>query len=395
VSVSPGLDLLINERIERVKGRRVGLLCHPASVAADLTHSADRLAGAGVQLHCLFGPEHGVRGEAQDMIGVSSDRDPRLGVPVHSLYGATLESLSPRAEWLEDLDVVLIDVQDVGSRYYTYVWTMVLTIRACAAAGVEVVVLDRPNPLGGVCLEGPLIEPGFDSFVGLHPVPVRHGMTPGEIALLVAHEQKIEAEVSVVPARGWRREWLFDRTGLPWVLPSPNMPTLETALVYPGGCLLEGTTLSEGRGTTRPFEIFGAPWVDGWALAEALHAEDLPGVRFRPTTIRPTFHKHQDLPCGAVQIHVTDRRRFRPLRTYVAVLLALGRLWPGQFEWRRQPYEFVSDLPAIDLLAGGSWLREGVERRVPLAELCQGWASAEEAFAERRRPFLIYPEGEG
>jgi len=375
-----------------LRGVRCGLLCHPASVSGDLRHAVDAVRDSGAQLRCLFGPEHGIFGEAQDMVGVESGCHPRHGTQVHSLYGSSEESLRPRPEWLEDLDLVLIDLQDVGSRYYTYVWTMVLTIQACADAGRRVAVLDRPNPIGGSQIEGPGIEEGCRSFVGLHSVPVRHGLTAGELARLVTAEAGLEGKVdlTVVPMLGWQRELMFDATGLHWVLPSPNMPAPSTALVYPGGCLLEGTNLSEGRGTTQPFEIVGAPWVDGWTLAQALGQEDLPGVRFRPTTFWPTFHKHGGQSCGGVQVHVVDRRAFRPLRTFVALLGAVHRLWPGQFRWRAQPYEFVHDRPAIDLLAGGSWLREGVERDVPLAQLADGWAVAESEFEDRRRGWLLY-----
>jgi uncharacterized protein YbbC (DUF1343 family) len=395
VRVQTGLETLLSERIELVRGRSAGLLCHPASVNTELRHAADLLQGAGVTLRCLFGPEHGVRGEAQDMEEVASVLDPRLQIPVHSLYGSSEESLRPEKELLEELDLVLIDIQDVGSRYYTYVWTMTMTIRVCGEVGVEVMVLDRPNPLGGTLIEGPTIEPDYTSFVGYHPVPVRHGMTAGEIARLVAAELGLDLSLEVVPMRGWRREHHFDDTSLPWVLPSPNMPTLDTAIVYPGGCLIEGTNLSEGRGTTRPFELLGAPWVDGTVLAAELDELGLPGVRFRPTSICPTFNKHAAQTCGAVQLHVTDRHAFRPFMTGVALLTTLRHLWPEHFGWRERPYEFVSDRPAIDLLAGGSWLRQGIEQGAPLHDLCADWYRQEEAFRERRSPYLLYRSNVG
>ena len=375
-----------------LKGLRCGLLCHAASVCGDLRHAVDVVRDTGARLSRLFGPEHGVFGETQDMVQVDSRCHPRLGLVVHSLYGATLASLKPRGEWLEDLDLVLIDLQDVGSRYYTYVWTMVLMIQACAEAGRRVVVLDRPNPIGGVDLEGPGVDSGYTSFVGLHPVPVRHGMTTGELARLTRAELGLEHEVdlTVVAAQGWRRAMMHESSGLPWVLPSPNMPTPHTALVYPGGCLLEGTNVSEGRGTTRPFEIVGAPWVNGWSLAQELGAADLPGVQFRPLSFVPTFHKYAGQSCGGIQIHVVDSRVFRPLRTFVALLGILHRLWPGEFRWREQPYEFVHNLPAIDLLAGGSWLRQGVEQDLPLDRISAGWSRQERAFDERRRKWLLH-----
>ena len=368
---------------------RVGLLCHPASVDSTLQHAADLLVAAGVDLRCLLGPEHGVRGDVQDMAGVQDGVDNRLGIPVHSLYGTTVESLRPAPHMLEGLDLVVVDLQDVGSRYYTYVWTMVLTMQACAEAGLGVVVLDRPNPIGGQ-VEGPGIDDGFGSFVGYHPVCTRHGMTVGEIARLTRAELGLELELQVVRTEGWQRRRLFDQTGLPWVLPSPNMPTLETALVYPGGCLVEGTNLSEGRGCTRPFEIIGAPWIDPWQLVQALEQEDLDGIRLRPLTFSPTFHKHAGCACGGVQVHVTRRSRFRPLRTYVALLCGIHHLWPDEFSWRAQAYEFVDQIPAIDLLAGGTWLREGIEQDLTLEALTARWDRAQADFQERRRPFLLY-----
>lgn len=387
-----GIDTLIESGDPLFPGMKVGLLCHPASVSDDLSHTADLLGQRSVDLRCLFGPEHGIRGDAQDMIGVKSGEDPRLSLPVHSLYGVTEVSLRPRREWLADLDLVVVDLQDVGSRYYTYIWTMILMARACAEAGVKVTVLDRPNPLGGRIIEGPSIQPGFESFVGLHPVPVRHGMTPGEMARLVCAELSLDLNLEVVPVHPWNRQSFHERPLRSWVLPSPNMPTPDTALVYPGGCLIEGTNISEGRGTTRPFEFFGAPWIDGWKLARELAATDLPGVLFRPTTFRPMFHKYHDQACGGVQLHVRDPEEFRSFRTGVAVLLATRRLWPDDFEWRAHPYEFVTDRPAIDLLAGGRWLRDGVDRGTSLDELARPWPAAEEEFRGRRAPYLLYEE---
>lgn len=389
--VRSGLEVLVEERPRLCRGRKVGLLCHPASVDADLRHASDLIRERGADLRCLFGPEHGVRGEAQYMVGVGSGVDPQLGIPVHSLYGSSAESLRPGRECLQELDAVLVDLQDVGSRYYTYVWTMKLMLEACVEQGVEVVVLDRPNPLGGLTIEGPTIEEGYASFVGLHPVPVRHGLTAGEMARLLCRELGLELCLEVVRMKGWKREHLFDDTGLPWVLPSPNMPSMDTALVYCGGCLLEGTNLSEGRGTTRPFELVGAPWVDGVQLTRALHDLDLPGVRFRPTSFRPTFDKYAHQVCEGLQIHVTDRKVFRSLLTGVALLHCVRQLWPDNFAWREDPYEFVTDRPAIDLLAGGPWLRQGLEQRLSLGELSGNWSAEESAFARRCEPDLQYP----
>jgi uncharacterized protein YbbC (DUF1343 family) len=397
--VQTGLDVLCTERLDLCRGRRVGLLCHPASVSSELTHAVDRLIAAGIRPVRLFGPEHGVRGEAQDMIGVETEHDSRTGIPVTSLYGDSVESLEPPAESLADIDVLLVDLQDVGSRYYTYVWTMALCMQAAARAGVAVIILDRPNPLGGVEIEGGDVAEDAESFVGLGSIPVRHGLTIGEMAKLVCagipwggarFRDPCDCDLTVVQMRGWNRSDHFEATGLPWVLPSPNMPTPDTACVYPGMCLLEGTNVSEGRGCTRPFEIFGAPFVDGYRLAERLSAYDLPGVRFRPLTFRPVFHKFGGQSCGGLQLHVVDRRTFRPYRTGVAVLRELWAVAGEAFRWRTEKYEFVSDRPAIDLLTGSDAVRKGIERGLPLEELFASWLPAERAFAERRRPHLVY-----
>ena len=400
--VETGLDLLCRERLDLVRGRRVGVLCHPASVTAELVHVVDRLIGAGVRPARLFGPEHGVRGEAQDMIGVGDDRDARTGIPVTSLYGETFESLTPAAEELAGIDVLVVDLQDVGSRYYTYVWTMALALGAAAAAKVAVIVLDRPNPLGGLAVEGGTVRPGYESFVGLGPLAVRHGLTIGEVARLVAlgmpwggarFARPLDCDLTVVAMRGWRREMSFVEAGLPWVMPSPNMPTPDTALCYPGQCLFEATNLSEGRGTTRPFEMVGAPFLDGYAWGQALAESALPGVRFRPLTFRPMFHKFAGRSCGGLQLHVTDRRAFRPYRTGIALLAAAHRLAPDGFRWRSEPYEFVTDPPAIDLLTGSDEVRRAIERGARPADIADGFTAFEREFAERRRPALM-PEYE-
>jgi uncharacterized protein YbbC (DUF1343 family) len=399
--VKTGLEVLCSERLDLLRGRRVGVLCHPASVTSDLVHAVDRLLQTGVRITRLFGPEHGVRGEAQDMIGVDAEKDRRTGIPVSSLYGGSFESLSPAAADLADVDVLVIDLQDVGSRYYTYVWTMALAMQAAARAHVTVVVVDRPNPLGGAEVEsGPLL-PGFHSFVGLGAVAVRHGMTIGEIARMVKSGipgdrtgrfgKPIDCELEVVGMKGWKRSMDYDATGLPWVMPSPNMPTPDTAFVYPGLCLVEGTNLSEGRGTTRPFEIVGAPFLDGYRLAAALDELRLPGVRFRPLSFLPMFQKFARRSCGGVQLHVTDRAAFRPYRTGIAFLLAAARQAPGEFQWRTEPYEFVAHPPAIDLLTGSDAVRRGIDGGATLDDITAAFAPFERRFEELRRPHLQYP----
>ncbi len=348
------------------------------------------MKGAGLYVRILFGPEHGFWGAAQDMEAVGSGEPGRL--PVVSLYGATFDDLTPRPEHLAGLDVVVSDLPDVGSRYYTFVWTTALMMKACAARGIPVVVLDRPNPLGGEVVEGNLQEEPFLSFIGLYPVPVRHGMTPGEIATFVNREYALGCDLTVVPMRRGRalpgRGALGDDPA--WVLPSPNMPTRETALVYPGACLVEGTNLSEGRGTTRPFEIVGAPWLDADRTADAANALGMPGVVFRPHVFKPTFQKQAGRLCGGVQAHVTDPESFRPFETYLRLVKALRDLDPGSFAWRTETYEYRDDVPAVDLLAGTATFRRLVDEGEDLDPWISGFRDDEARFAEQRRPHLLY-----
>jgi uncharacterized protein YbbC (DUF1343 family) len=363
-----------------LRASRVGLLAHGASVDRRMVHARRILDALGVRVEIVFGPEHGYGGEAQDMVGVADARD-ALGTPVRSLYGERFEDLSPRAEDLAGIDVLVVDLQDVGSRYYTFVWTAVLAMRACVGAKVRVLVLDRPNPIGGdpARLEGGRQTREFCSFVGLEPVPVRHGLTLGEIVAWRAHVEGAAPEAvrvlgvtgidRVEDARAWDR---------PFVVPSPNMPGYETALVYPGGCLVEGTNLSEGRGTTRPFEIVGAPWIDGVRLADDLHALSLPGFRARPLTFRPMFQKHAGAICGGVQIHVTDPATFRPYATYLALIgLAQGQS-PSQFAFRTERYEYRDDVPAFDLLTGNADARLRIARGDPPLDVAHAAAAVDD-----------------
>ena len=358
-----GLDRLGEggEVAKRVRGSRFGLVAHPASVTRELVHVRSVLEGIGARPQIVFGPEHGYGGEAQDMIGVGDARD-RDGVPVRSLYGASFDDLTPRAADLDGLDLVVIDLQDVGSRYYTFVWTAVLVLRACATRGVRVLVLDRPNPLGGVTREGRALDEAFWSFVGLEPLAVRHALTLGEIVAWRAQVEGVpRGLVEVARVEGIARDAHATGWDRPFVAPSPNMPTYDTALVYPGGCLIEGTNLSEGRGTTRPFEIVGAPFLDGEALARELHATGLSGFVARPLTFLPMFHKHAGQLCGGVQIHVRDERNFRPYATYLALVAIARRLGGEAFAFRTERYEFIDDIPAFDLLTGNAEARSRIE----------------------------------
>jgi uncharacterized protein YbbC (DUF1343 family) len=373
----------------RLRGRRVGVVANPASVDGSFSHVVDRAASApGVTLAAVFGPQHGFRSDLQDnMIESPHARDSRRRVPVYSLYSETRE---PTVEMLSGLDTLVIDLQDVGARIYTFVYTMANCLRAAARHRVPVIVCDRPNPIGGVAVEGPMLAEGYESFVGLFPIPMRHGMTIGELARLFNERFSIRADLEVVPVEGWRREMYWDETGLPWVMPSPNMPTLDTAIVYPGGVLFEGTQLSEGRGTTRPFELLGAPWIDAEPFAARLNALGMGGARFRPVVFEPTFQKHAREACGGCQIHVTDRRAFLPVLTGVAVMGEFHRAAPDRFAWRQPPYEYVHDRMPIDILAGSDRLRQAIEADVPAREIAREWEATTREFMAIREAYLMY-----
>ena len=388
--VTLGIERLTTSGAQGIQGRRVGLVAHPASTASDYRHSLDLLIQAGARVQILFGPEHGFGGQAQDMEAVSGAATGPYGIPLVSLYGESEASLAPSAESLAGLDTLVVDLFDIGSRYYTFVWTALLCLRACHRAGVEMILTDRPNPLGGEEVEGAPQEPGFLSFVGLAPVSNRHGLTPCELVALAAATEGIEDALTTVPMEGWQRSMLFCHTGLPWIMPSPNMPTPDTALVYPGMCLVEGTWASEGRGTTRPFELVGAPGIDGGRLAKRLGEMGLQGVVARPAVFKPGFQKHAGCDCGGVEFHVLDRDAFQPYRTGVALLLALKAECGDRFAWRDQPYEFVTDRPAVDLLTGSAAVRRAVESGASLDDVAGAWKPGEREFIEIRRDFLMY-----
>ena len=387
MAVLLGSDVLVASG--RLRGCRIGVVCNPASIDASFRHITDRLAACpNVTLAAIFGPQHGFRADVQDnMVETGHARDPLRDVPVYSLYSETRD---PTAEMLANLDVLVIDLQDIGARIYTFIHTMAHCLRAARAHGVPVIVCDRPNPIGGEQVEGPMLVPGYESFVGLFPVPMRHGMTIGELARFFNDEGGIGAALTVEPMAGWQRRMYFDETGVPWVMPSPNMPTPDTAIVYPGTVLVEGTNASEGRGTTRPFEIVGAPWVDGERLVRRMAAHDLPGVHFRPLAFEPTFQKHAHQACGGCQIHVLDRRVFRPVETGVALVAEIRRADPAQFAWRQPPYEYERVRLPIDILAGSADLRIEIEAATPVNTIARAWQPGVERFLRTRERFLLY-----
>jgi uncharacterized protein YbbC (DUF1343 family) len=387
--VLTGLDLGLKLWPKDLQGARVGLVAHPASVSRKFEHAVDIFRRSRkFQLSAIFGPQHGILGQTQDnMIEWEGFRDPATGLPVYSLYGKTRK---PRPEMLADIDVLAIDLQDVGSRYYTFIWTMDLCMQACAEAGKTVIVLDRPNPLAGHRTEGPVLEPEFASFVGLKPLPIRHGMTIAELGGYLHQTYYPALDFRVIPMQGWKRKMWFDQTNLPWAMPSPNMPTLDTAVVYPGMCLFEGTNVSEGRGTTRPFEIFGAPFIHAETIVKILREFKLPGIVFRPLSFQPTFQKHAKTLCSGAQIHVTDREKFRPFKTGVAVLKAIHNTWPRDFKWNQPPYEYEEVNLPIDVLAGNNRLRKDIEFWKDLDEMESWWEEEAKEFEKVRKKYLLY-----
>ena len=385
--VKLGSEQLLESGI--LDGAGVGLVCNPASVDSRFWHIADRfLAHPAHRLTALFGPQHGFRSSVQEnMIESGHGLDAHRCVAVYSLYS---ETRAPTAQMLRGVDVLVIDLQDVGTRIYTYIYTMANCLRAAREHGVKVVVCDRPNPIGGIAVEGPMLVPGFESFVGQFPIPVRHGMTIGELARLFNEGFGVGADLEVVGLTGWRREMYHDTTGLPWILPSPNLPTLDSAIVYPGTVLFEGTNVSEGRGTTRPFELVGAPWIEDERFADVLNALELKGVHFRPAFFEPTFHKHAAATCGGCQIHVLDRDSFQPVEAGVALLAQFRAVHPGRFRWREPPYEYEREKLPIDILAGSSGLREDVERGMSARQIAASWTGGIAQFERVREQFLLY-----
>ena len=384
-----GVEKLLKEKVELVSGARIGLICNQASVNHEYEHAADLFhQQAGIELKALFGPQHGIRGDVQDnMIETDHATDRKTGLPVYSLYSETRE---PTEAMLQDVDVLVFDMQDVGCRIYTFIYTMANCMRAARQFGKRVIVCDRPNPINGTQVAGNTLEPEFASFVGLFPIPTRHGMTPGELALLFNKNFNIQCELDVVTMDGWNRDSWHDETDAPWVLPSPNMPTVDPATVFPGTVHFEGTQMSEGRGTTRPFELIGAPYIDPDQYADYLNALQFEGVRFRACAFQPTFQKHARVTCGGVQIHVTDRNVFEPVSVGVAMVKAAYDLYPNDFRWKEPPYEYVYDKNPFDVISGTDKIRKAFEQGIGLHELLSSWKQPLQEFHEIRRAHLLY-----
>ncbi|SEN63796.1 exo-beta-N-acetylmuramidase NamZ family protein [Lihuaxuella thermophila] len=385
--VVTGLEVLLDNP-DLLKGKRVGLITNPTGITREYQHALDAMLERGIRVTKVFGPEHGVRGteQAGDIPGTLID--PKTGLPLVNLYGKKPADMVPL---FQDVDVLVFDIQDVGTRFYTYIYTMAYAMEAAAVADRPFIVLDRPNPIGGEKVEGPVLDEKFSSFVGLFPIPLRHGMTAGELATMFNEEffpkmGKKKAELQVIKMKGWVRHQRFSETGLPWVLPSPNMPTPDTAMVYPGTGLIEATNLSEGRGTTRPFELIGAPYIEGWKLAEELNKAGLPGVSFREAYFTPTFSKYKDQAVGGIQVHVEDPDAFDPILTGLMIIEKTKKLYPAQFAWResREPYW-------MDKLTGTDQVRKRIDQGIPAAEIVREWSRELNKFKDLREKYLLYP----
>ncbi len=384
-----GIEVLLDEQISLIKGQRVGLVCNQASVLPDLAHVADVFGERDdFKLTTLFGPQHGIRGDVQDnMIETPHTIDERTGVPVYSLYSETRE---PTEAMLADLDAIVFDMQDVGCRIYTFVYTMANCMRAAKKFGKKVIVCDRPNPINGVAVEGNVTETEFTSFVGQFEIPTRHGMTCGELAKLFNDHFGIGCELEVVAMEGWRREMYFEETGLPWVLPSPNIPTVDTCVVFPATVHVEGTELSEGRGTTKVFELNGAPFIDPYAWVAELEKYDFAGVAFRHAFFRPTFQKWAEKTCGGLQIHVTDRNTFTPVIVGIAMIKTAYDLYTEHFQWKQSAYEYVFDKNPFDVVSGTDKIRKQIEGGASPKEIGDSWAEGLKEFRAIRQQFILY-----
>ena len=390
--VTLGLEKLLANPNEYLCGNTLGLVVNQTSLTSDGQFSIGQFHNnKSFKLKTILAPEHGVYGVDQDMALVADEIEPLSGLLVRSLYGTNTSSLTPSSSLLDGIDNLVFDIQDVGSRYYTFIYTLANCMKTCAQSNTRMVVCDRPNPINGLSVEGNLVEKEFHSFVGQYPIPNRHGMTVGELAILFNEHFGIKCDLKVIPMEGWERSMWYDQTGLPWVSPSPNMPTLSTATVYPGMCLIEGTLLSEGRGTTLPFEQVGAPYINAEVFAKTLNNENLPGLFFRPQYFKPQFQKWSGEVCGGVQLHIIERNKIKPLATSISMLFLIKKLYPNDFSWRTEPYEFVNDRLAIDLLYGNSTLREAIEAgNLSIKKLESGWEEDIKVFSSQREECLIY-----
>jgi len=390
--VTLGLEKLLANPNEYLCGSTLGLVVNQTSLTSDGQFSIGQFHNnKSFKLKTILAPEHGLYGVDQDMALVADETEPLSGLLVRSLYGADASSLTPSPSLLNGIDNLVFDIQDVGSRYYTFIYTLANCMKTCVESNTRMIVCDRPNPINGVTIEGNLVEKEFQSFVGQYPIPNRHGMTIGELAILFNEYFGIKCDLKVIPMEGWERSMWYDQTGLPWVSPSPNMPTLSTATVYPGMCLIEGTLLSEGRGTTIPFEQVGAPYIDAETLAKTLNKENLPGLFFRPQYFKPQFQKWCGAVCGGVQLHVTERNKIKPLVTSIVLLSSIKKLYPDDFLWRKEAYEFVNDRLAIDLLYGNPTLREAIESNtLSINNLESTWEEDIKVFSSHREACLIY-----
>jgi len=403
--VKPGVEVFLEKYLDLVRGKKVGLITNPTGVDSHLQSSVELFSkNAEINLVSLYGPEHGLRGEAQAGQYIPFYMDKKYNLPVFSLYGQSLKPSPgmlknideymrsfdtektgkiPESLMVKDIDVLIFDIQDVGTRIYTYIATMAYAMQACAENSIDFIVLDRPNPINGIDLEGPILEyPDYSSFVGLYPIPVRHGMTVGELANLF-NDKFLErkSNLKVIPMEGWKREMWYDETSLAWVIPSPNIPTLTTATVYPGQVYLEGTNVSEGRGTTKPFELFGAPWIDGNELANKLNALDLRGIRFREAWFSPTFSKYEGELCGGAQIHVLNRDEYRPLESALSIIKTIRDMYPDKFEFHKEYF---------DKIMGTSNVREALEKGVSIKEILESFKEGLTKFSDLRKPYFLY-----
>lgn len=387
--IRPGIEVLLNDKIASLQAQRVGLVCNQASVLPDLRHAADVFfEHPDINLTTLFGPQHGIRGDVQDnMIETDHAVDSHTGLWIYSLYSETRE---PTEKMLENVDTIVFDLQDVGCRIYTFVYTMANCMRAAKKLGKRVIVCDRPNPINGVAVEGNVTETEFTSFVGQFEIPTRHGMTCGELAKMFNEHFGIGCDLEVVPMDGWRREMWFEDTGLPWVMPSPNIPTVDTCVVFPATVYIEGTEISEGRGTTKPFELNGAPYIDPWVWVAELEKYNLPGVTYRQTFFQPTFQKHARVTCGGLQLHVTDRQAFTPVIVGIAMIKTAYDLYTDSFEWKRDAYEYVFDKNPFDVVSGTDKIRKAIEAGALLEDIERSWQDGLERFKTVRDSYLVY-----